>query len=754
MSENEDQQEFNLEGVKRHLRVRHDALIVSIDKIALQVDCEHAFVALASSQMMKMSGEGGYTECEHGMIPALIELAAFHLYPHFGQSDNRDHGLYQQLFDQLEKLNTLRGLNTAFGVDHSRSDLSSLQVKLLLNAESVRGSSYPHQTRHRIENIQGPHEKWFRVSVGIGPLRILEILDCFEQCVNEKLAQQHNRFEKLSDEMLSLVGEKSAKSSSEEIDERCLLGNKMKEFVDDAAAIFSVSYAQVASNLGDLTHEEWTALAKLVGTTTESRSEMSHPRDMRRRPVFFLEDTRFLIVDYSSALDAVFEAFDDLTRCHQKFRDRKYVPIMSDWMEAEAIRCFKRVFPATAVYSGLVYPDPDNEGGEAELDGAILWGPFLVLSEVKGKQFRSRSRLGDPARLRSDIKASISEAFDQASRAIRYIRSSDSVTLKEKSTGRELTICKDSLCRIYPVSVTLHHFGGLATQLAQLDKLGLFGGASYPWSLSLGDLDTITRFASTPDVFLHYVQRRIELQESQEEIMGDELDLFGEYLDSRLHPSLSWGSKPEENGNHRMFAFSGGSARFDAWFQAEQGQDIERPEIKLNLPAAFAKIIEELRNRDDDGARWIAFALLGLSNDGVRRVTEALQELRSLTVGSGRIGRVMFQEGDLVVSIIGGEGISTIELRKQITNRCAIEKYRLKAQYSLVIGLRVENEAKPFDCACWLEGPWVEDPDLEDFLESESPKLAPGCKLPGRNELCFCGSRKKFKKCCIGKIRK
>ena len=745
--------EFDPEVIKQHFSKQHEELVAKIQAITSQIDCEHAFISLATSQMLKMSGEGGYLESEHGTIPALIELAAFHLYPHFGESKARDHGLYQELFDALKALNSTRGLNTAFGIDHTDRELAKLQVRLQLYAESVRGSSYPPLIRLRIEGVQGIHENWFTAKAGIGPLRALRILECFEKLVNDNFLRSRSRFEDFTEKMLALAGKLSGPMDPAIEAERDALGVEMKGFLDDSSETLAVSLEQLRGELGELKSAEWEALAKLIGTTKESRAEIKHPRELRSRPVFFLGHERFLIVDFASAFDAVFEAFDELTRSDQSFRDRMYVPKMAKWMENETVRCFGRVFPDTSVFSGLVYPDPDNPGGEAELDGAILWGPFLVLSEVKGKQFRARSRLGDPCRLRSDLKDSIEEAFDQASRAIRYINSTDKAVFRELETNRVLKVQKEHIRRIYPISVTLHHFGGMATQLAQLKRLGLFKGASFPWCLSLADLDTITRFAGTPDVFLHYAQRRIELQESQEEVVADELDLFGIYLDCRLDPGQFWKRDREGHEGPRMFAFTGGSERFDEWYQVEQGLKKERSEIKLDLPPSFAEVIYELRKRDDDGARWIAFALLGLSNDGVERFVHGLEELRKHAVSGGRIGRVTFKEDDLVVSVIGGEGIPVVELRKQAASRCALEKHRLRAGHSLALGLRVEDQSKPFDCACWLEGPWEENTELEAVIQAERPKLPPGRKLPGRNEPCPCGSGSKFKKCCLGKYR-
>jgi len=63
-------------------------------------------------------------------------------------------------------------------------------------------------------------------------------------------------------------------------------------------------------------------------------------------------------------------------------------------------------------------------------------------------------------------------------------------------------------------------------------------------------------------------------------------------------------------------------------------------------------------------------------------------------------------------------------------------------------------DAKPFECATWLEGPWELDEQMEKAIEAEPDFVPiPGQRLPGRNEPCICGSGKKYKKCCLQRFR-
>lgn len=233
---------------------------------------------------------------------------------------------------------------------------------------------------------------------------------------------------------------------------------------------------------------------------------------------------------------------------------------------------------------------------------------------------------------------------------------------------------------------------------------------------------------------------------------GDELTVFGLYLDTRLHPSQFWDRKEDGENQPTLFALAGASERFDQWYQAEEGTRNDRPDIRLKLPPKFAAVIDELRNRDDDASRWIAFALLGLSRESVSKIEENIEQLRGRARSDGGIIRATFKDGDLAVSLVVAGRKTAIELQQYTKNRAILEKYRLGAGASVALGIHANVSSKPFDFSVWVEGPWEIDPVLENALAQDRPKLLSGQKLPGRNDPCICGSGKKFKRCCLGKI--
>jgi len=495
------------------------------------------------------------------------------------------------------------------------------------------------------------------------------------------------------------------------------------------------------------TAEEWDALINLIGMTSDGRAKMSAPVDVRERPMLVLPDRRLVLVDISNGLDTLWDAFERAAKTDQVFFE-DYRKRKSEWLEGRVITYLFKLFPPHTVYQNLTYPDPDKtDGSTTELDAAVLWRPFLVLVEAKAKQFRLESQLGDIGRLRTDIKANVEDAFDQARRAARYVNDNPTPIFTESSGGRKLAVQKDRLRRTYLLTVSLHRLAGLATKLSLFEDLGLFRDHEYPLSISIADLETVVQFCDGPDVFLHYIERRLSTQKESLVIEANELDLPGAYLQTRLQPSRLWerdGTKPN------AVWLVGYSTQFDEWYNFERGDQSTPPDISLEIPAEIKDILSQLRKRDDDVARWIAFALLDFSDQVLRVLAEAFKDLQTAQLVPGMFRRLVRKEGETVVVIMASRDLTRDHLQERTQIRALIEKYRHKAQRCIGFGVMVADPSQLFHCAVWSDETWEFDQLMEDALVDEPPSIpAPDTKLPGRNEPCTCGSGRKFKKCCL-----
>ena len=84
-------------------------------------------------------------------------------------------------------------------------------------------------------------------------------------------------------------------------------------------------------------------------------------------------------------------------------------------------------------------------------------------------------------------------------------------------------------------------------------------------------------------------------------------------MDNRLHPSLYEGRKEinEHTAGPNFITFDGGDEDFEPFYMAEwNSEPPPSVTVGVKVPPLIQAVLNELRNRPDDGARWIAFALL------------------------------------------------------------------------------------------------------------------------------------------------
>lgn len=731
-----------LDDVLTSARARAQLAEDSLARLAKSYSPEALFAAALTT--MLMVPEGVPAELARGTVPAKAERLAFHLWhqPDPG-SPTPDTDALNAALAAIEMLHSA-ALTLAAGSNAASDPVQDLLARVAMDVHTIRGSAYAPQTADEIKSIAGPFDPWFEARLGSPASGLVDAVLAIAATTERDLAEWMNR---VVDDTRTRLGRPRSAQEKQAFSDAVL-----HVLASDSLSVAPVDRTRCRLQDGSTPSPEvWNTLTTLVGFTREHALRAADAVAARRRPLFVFADGRVMGASIPHILDCLWDALDAVARQDARFYDR-FQAAKAAWLEERTVKCLTRVFGAPHVFKDLEYPDPDRPetGATAQLDAAVHWGPFLVLVEAKARQFRLEGQLGDVGRLRTDLKTNVADAFDQALRARRYLTSVKDAHFRELSGGRVLRVRAQDLRRIYLVTVSLHDLGNAISRLAALRGLGLFASAEYPWSVSLAVLDIITRFTEGPDVFLHYLERRREIEQGTLFPFNDDLDFFGVYLTTRLHPTAF----RDGSGAPDWVLLSGAQISFDEWMEFERGRRDTPPRIELELPEQVRAILKELRARpDDDGARWIAFALLGLSNQELAVVSRAMDEARAQVPTPGTFRRLVVPLADLAFSVTIAVDRPVDELRRRSALRAAAEKYRRRVSRSIGFGISLQQRDRPFDCCVWIEGPWQLDPDMEDLLAHEPPFWpAPGQKRPGRNAPCFCGSGKKFKKCCLRRM--
>lgn len=752
-----------LEKVLEEARTRLEAAIEKLTDLGSNFDAIRLFFSVCPELLLHPADM--MEESNYGDSTSKIELLAYYLFPLIGVSDNKRITPWhsKEVHEALNELHRSRMQIMMFSKTENElpAKVGYLKKSLRMYAEIVRGSAYPEQTGEELIAIQGKFENIFNQKAGIGPIRANKILWAIikkqESSYNGSKGDIQHHGKLMSESWLAIKEKDPDLRTEKEAELFQWFKDEKNAYVfgcvqrsnEIATDILTVGPEDLDTLENKPTEKEWNSLIDLIGLTQEVRQQMTETIEVQQRPLFVFPDSRLFLADISNAFDVLYDRFEKIAKSERRFYDSRYQRKKAKWLEGKVSEYLKRIFPPNHVFQNLSYPDPDKEDGSTtELDAAVHWGPFLVLVEAKAKQFRLESQLGDVGRLVTDIKANVEDAFEQARRATRYIDKTENPEFTVTSTGEKIVLNRANLFRIYLITVSQHHLAEIATRLADMQDFGLFKDNQYPLSLCVADLDTISQFCEGPDVFLHYVERRLDIQSGSVELISPELGTFGAYLDTRLHPEKVF----EQDGDPiNAINLGGFQDRFDKWMHYNRGDLDEPPDIRLRLPDQISSILQELRRRtEDDGARLLAFSLLGMSEIGLESLNQNIKMMREAEIQTGMFKRVTFQEKDTVYTVIASKGLPRQLLYERTYIRAQLEKYRRKALRSVCIGIRQNDHTKPFESMFWEEGPWIYEEEMERAIKADTRSVPdPGQKLPGRNEKCICGSGKKYKKCCL-----
>ncbi len=695
-----------------------------------------------------------------GTVPAKMEKLAYYTFPFLSQSKKKVS--IQDIYDVREALEDMINVSSFersnFKVrDENTNSFDDIVTELLMYANVVRGSAYPEQTELEIVEIQGRFETWFENKIGIGPQKSILILKEVMKIIEYKFQKylkevqlfekdQVEKWKKAKSHLNQLDIPEEEKREFKQLKLRDIKTSVRNYKILELAIGLPVSLLEINEVL-KVTEDEWNALIDMIGFTSNKRKEVENVLELRNWPLFVLSNKRFILADISNAFDVLWDRFEQIAKSDSNFFDR-YQRQRSKWLQAKSYDYLKKIFPEDCILQNLIYKDPEkDEDATAELDILISWGDILLIVELKSNQFRWESQIGDIGRLKTDLERNIGDSFSQAKRALLYINKNEEPKFIEKDTQREFVFDKTKYSRIYPLNISLHFLGGVANRKDILETLNIISDKQFPFSISISELELLVEATQKPEVFLHYIERRLAIQYEKPLFISDELDLIGAYLSSRL---ILEDMKDANQSN--FIHFDGYSDIFMKLFNYKRGLE-KKPEIKLQIPDEIEEILTRIRESSNYN-KYISIMLLNQPNKILALISYLINELKKQIPSSGLFRTITEKEEDCTVCIVAIKDLSLEELDKKVLEKVELEKYRNKSSKSIGLGFVYSEGSYSIESMRISNYPWEYDPKMEKFLEKYTGHYIPvsGKKMPGRNDPCICKSGKKFKQCCLPKI--
>ena len=351
----------------------------------------------------------------------------------------------------------------------------------------------------------------------------------------------------------------------------------------------------------------------------------THP--LRTRPLLH-EDGRYLLADMYGLPWAIRPRLEELIRdsgdgrLWQRYQDNR-----GRWVQERSIRCIADCLGTDEAYAELTYTMPD--GTRAELDGLALFDRTMFLVECKAGGFTESARRGAPGRLETDTKKLLGEAHAQALRAAEYIDSGDHPVFGV-ADGTHLVIDKARFQRRILVCVTLESVQPITTFLNGIARTGWIKDSDLPWALCLGDLMTIAEFVEFPEQLIHFIGRRLRVQEAGKVDTVDEVDYFAHYLAAGLY------FEGPENEPFDRISILSHTEPMDMYFGV-LGEHRRGGPPRQALPEGTRIAIRDIRQAGGLGFSEVVLSLIDWASDEQERLLSAWAATRLKTMRDGDI---------------------------------------------------------------------------------------------------------------------
>jgi SEC-C motif len=424
--------------------------------------------------------------------------------------------------------------------------------------------------------------------------------------------------------------------------------------------------------------------------------------------------------------------------------------------ESALPKILRHQLEGSSVLTDIYYRDPAT-GNWVENDTLILLDDTLLQVEAKAGLGFMHSPATDFHKHVRAIQDLVVKAYKQTKRFLEYLASEPEVPLYELQKGKYIEVRRIRLSDyrlVVPIGLTVESFSPFSTMCKELPEIIPILG-KYPFvSMAIDDLFVLNRFLPTTGHLLHYLEVRQQVAGIRGADLFDELDHLGAYIsknrfDMTLRKQLAKGTE---------VVWEGFSAEIDRYFKGD-GWRQEIPPTQA-YPLELQRLLRALDQTRAPGWLRVESMIRDLDGEVRNKLADILRNLATSLKDYPR--RWFFLKGECPLLIwLSREGeppdfnavvhqaevFALTAKLNEVQALCVL--VALNGDFTKAQGVTVQTPPPSRDDYQELIGEAdILLPRMRDFASPNS-SVAPVKvrKDPGRNEPCWCGSDKKFKKC-------
>ena len=571
-------------------------------------------------------------------------------------------------------------------------------------------SAYDFQYLDMAEEKYAQDNSWFLEYMGFSCSEMVSVGRCVESIIGRQVSDFLRRG-------LGMFNEGLLKAYELSIDliatETGLISSKVKAIVD----LFS---SQKLSN--------------------ENFCDMSSFNVYNARPIICVDNTYFCFSAYSLA-QSIYE-----TPFFWMNNDKKYKSISAEhrgqFVEDYVFRKMISVFGAGNVFKNVFIVNDNNET-LGEIDVLVSFSDSVIIYQAKSKKLTIEARKGNDNAIQKDFQGAIQDAYDQGVSCAQLILSG--ARLADQSFKR--FNLKSAVSRCYIVPIISEHYPALSFQTRQYLNTTVTDGIYPPFIMDVFLLDVLTEFLDTPLHFLSYIDRRSNY--NMRVFSSHELTVFSLHLKQNLWIDEEYSL---------VMLHDDICADLDIAMLARRrgiaGKQTPDGILTMHQDGFIRKIIKSLESENHKLAVELGLLLLSLDSDSI----EDINQIARKTIFLSSID----EKHHDFSTVIGDTGFTVHcnyynkdAAEKQLYGHCLKRKYITKVKKW--IGIHVTPKTYNVNYGVMLDFEWEYSSEIESVIEPgrlQNTLVKIGgvmtqAKRPGRNEPCFCGSGKKYKKCCL-----
>ena len=408
------------------------------------------------------------------------------------------------------------------------------------------------------------------------------------------------------------------------------------------------------------------------------------------------------------------------------------------------------------IYQSVYYRDPATRQW-VENDVLILLDDVLIQIEAKsGAAATIASPASDFGRHASALTRLVLDAYRQCGRFFAYLHSDNEVPIYTRQGKRYVEVDRirhaDYRLKV-PIGLTVETFSPFSAMSKTLPELVPIEGRHAFLSISIDELFVLRRFLPTAGALAHYLLVRQAAAAKPELHLFDELDNLGAYLARNRYDTAYHDEHDAQNA--QLIVVDGASEAIDQYFSTPNAP-VDPPPIQ-GMPSILIDLLSLIDRDRPVGWLELDAHIRDYDAETRDRLSKELETTYQTLQTQKRRRMVLGGERPL---FLWAERVEATTNDAEVGRRAAAAAIATRSNDLIAARLYVNARAKLAAVAMVpvvVPPPGTQERRLieEDAqgLINRSRSMAQAQAAPkaptktGRNQPCWCGSGKKFKKC-------